>query len=237
MEYMTKQDMARMRREKKRENRKKQLRIRLVCLGVLAVVIIAGLLYKWNVISHAYYYNKDFGIADYKSEVDGDGDGIDDQTDILEGVRAYIATNPKYKSVYYAGGYPDDEYGVCTDVVAQGFLNAGYDLMELVSADIAAAPEEYNIDTPDKNIDFRRVRNLYVFFQRHATSLTTDVSEIDQWQGGDIIVFESHIGIISDKRNYNGTVFIIHHGSPIQAGYEQDILEGRDDIIGHFRWN
>lgn len=229
-----------MKREKGSGKRKKQLRWRMalfVVFAVLAVVIVIGLLYKLNVIPHAYYYNKDFGIADYKSEVDNDGDGIDDQTDILEGVRAYVATNPKYKSVYYAGGYPDDEYGVCTDVVAQGFLNAGYDLMELVSADIAAAPEAYNIEIPDKNIDFRRVRNLYVFFQRHAASLTTNVDEIDQWQGGDIIVFESHIGIVSDKRNKDGVVFIIHHGSPMQSGYEQDILSGRDDIIGHFRWN
>ena len=237
MEYMTRQDMVRMRREKNKTRRKKKLRICFICFGVLTVAIVASLLYKWNVIPHAYYYNKDFGIADYKSKVDGDNDGIDDQTDILEGVRAYIDTKPQYKSVYYAGGYPDDEYGVCTDVVAQGFLYAGYDLMELVNADIAVAPEEYNIETPDKNIDFRRVRNLHVFFKRHAISLTTDVSEIDQWQGGDIIIFEdSHIGIISDKRNHNGTVFIIHHGSPTQAGYEQDILDGRDDIVGHFRW-
>lgn len=191
-----------------------------------------------NVIPHTYYYNSHFGIATYRSDADYDGDGIDDQTDILQGVRAYVATKPKYKSAYYAGGYPDDGYGVCTDVVAQGFLNAGYDLRELVSADIAAAPEAYNIATPDKNIDFRRVRNLSVFFERHAISLTTDITKIEEWQGGDIIIFEDdHIGIISDKRNGNGTVFIIHHGSPLQAGYEQDILEGRDDIVGHYRWN
>ena len=239
MEYNSPDEIRSVKREKKVRKRKKQVRKYLVVMatiGMLAIVIVIGFLYKWNVIPHKYYYNKDFGIEDYKSNVDKDGDGIDDQTDILEGVRAYIATNPKYKSVYYAGGYPDDEYGVCTDVVAQGFLNAGYDLMELVSKDIQEAPEEYNIETPDKNIDFRRVRNLNVFFRRHAISLTTDVDDIEEWQGGDIIVFESHIGIVSDKRNTSGTVFIIHHGSPTQLDYEQDILEGRDDIIGHFRW-
>lgn len=220
------------------EQRRKQIIRRVLIFGVLAVVIIIGILYKLNVIPHPYYYNSHFGIITYKSEVDMDGDGIDDQTDILQGVRSYIATKPKYKSVYYAGGYPTDEYGVCTDVVAQGFLNAGYDLKELVSADIMEAPTAYNIKTPDSNIDFRRVRNLRVFFQRHAISLTTDVTDIEEWQGGDIIIFkDDHIGIISDKRNGNGTVFIIHHGSPMQAGYEQDILEGRDDIVGHYRWN
>ncbi|MBQ8625842.1 MAG: DUF1287 domain-containing protein [Agathobacter sp.] len=223
---------------KSQEERKRQIVRRCLVVGILVVVILVGVLYQFNVIPHNYYYNSHFGITTYKSDVDYDEDGIDDQTDILEGVRAYIATNPKYKSVYYAGGYPTDEYGVCTDVVAQGFLNAGYDLRELVSADIEAAPEAYNIANPDKNIDFRRVRNLRVFFERHAISLTTDVAKVEEWQGGDIIIFEDdHIGIISDKRNGNGTVFIIHHGSPMQAGYEQDILEGRDDIVGHYRWN
>ena len=55
----------------------------------------------------------------YLSQRDSDGDGIDDQTDILESARSYLATRPKYKSKYYAGGYPDDGYGVCTDVVIQ----------------------------------------------------------------------------------------------------------------------
>ena len=240
MEYIIEKTMDRTKRTGRiKTKRQKQLRIRILSVLIVVIILVigAGILYKWNIIPHKRYTNGDFGIEKYKSDVDKDGDGIDDQTDILEGVRKYIATEPQYKSVYYAGGYPDDEYGVCTDVVAQGFLNAGYDLMELVSEDIANAPEAYNIDIPDKNIDFRRVRNLKVFFKRHAISLTTDVSKIEQWQGGDIVIFESHIGIISDKRNSNGTVFIIHHGSPTQAGYEQDIFEGRDDIIGHFRWN
>ena len=204
---------------------------------LLFVVIGVAVMYKLNVIPHKYYYNSHFGIETYKSQVDKDGDGIDDQSDILFGVRDYIDNKPKYKSVYYAGGYPTDEYGVCTDVVAQGFLAAGYDLRELVDADIQAHREDYNIDVVDKNIDFRRVRNLYVYFQHTAISLTTDVKQIDQWQGGDVIVFKDHIGIISDIRNVNGVPFIIHHGSPHQIGYEQDILEGRDDIIGHFRIN
>lgn len=38
-------------------------------------------------------------IAPYTSSVDKDGDGIDDQNDILQNARAYIATKPAYKSV------------------------------------------------------------------------------------------------------------------------------------------
>lgn len=202
-------------------------------LGILAIFIY--ILYILNIIPHRKYTNEDFGIATYTSTMDKDGDGIDDQTDILQNVRTYIATEPTYKSKYYAGGYPDDGYGVCTDVVAQGLLHAGYDLQQLVDADIAANPDMYDVEKADPNIDFRRVRNLIVYFSNHAISLTTDISEIDQWQGGDIIVFEKHIGIISDKRNKDGVPFIIHHANPAQRQYEEDILGYRNDIVGHFR--
>lgn len=47
-------------------------------------------------------------ITPYTSSSDRDCDGIDDQTDILEGAIRYIASRPKYKSKYYVDGYPDD---------------------------------------------------------------------------------------------------------------------------------
>ena len=179
--------------------------------------------------------NADFGIPDYHSSVDMDGDGIDDQTDILQGARDYIATGPVYKSKYYATGYPDDQYGVCTDVVANAMKAAGYDLMELVDEDILAEPQVYGIEEPDVNIDFRRVQNLKVYFGRNAISLTTDIHDISEWQGGDIVIFENHIGIVSDKRNDNGVSYVIHHNDPFQESYEEDLLEKRDDIVGHYR--
>ena len=63
-----------------------------------------------------------------------------------------------------------------------------------------------------------------------------DIKDFKEWQGGDIIVFKNHIGIISDKRNKNGIPFIIHHASPVQRAYEEDILEVKTDIIGHYRY-
>ena len=74
-------------------------------------------------------------IPQIHSSSDRDQDGIDDQTDILEGALAYIASRPRYKSRYYQTGYPDDGCGVCTDVVAAALKNAGYDLMLLVEED------------------------------------------------------------------------------------------------------
>ncbi len=180
--------------------------------------------------------DKKFSIKRYVSKTDKDGDGKDDSSDILQAALDYVAKKPVYESKYYAGGYPDDGYGVCTDVVAFALRDAGYDLMELVSEDIKNAPEAYNIENPDKNIDFRRVVNLDVYFKRHAESLTLDVSEIAEWQPGDIVVFEGHIGIISDTRNFKGIPYVIHHGSVTQKSYVQDILEkNRNHIIGHYR--
>ena len=174
-------------------------------------------------------------IPQFHSCVDRDDDGVDDQTDILNGALAYVSTHPKYKSRYYETGYPDDGYGVCTDVVAYALKNAGYDLQALVDTDIREHPEEYGITAPDKNIDFRRVRNLKVFFSRNTVKLTTNVSETEQWQGGDIVIFERHIGIVSDWRNKNGVPYVIHHNDPWQTAYEQDVLEKRTDIVGHYR--
>lgn len=216
---------------------KKRAMIFLTICIIVVVSLVITLVYILNIIPHSQYENIDFNIEIYKSEVDKDGDGVDDQTDMLTSVRKYIETKPVYKSKYYATGYPDDQYGVCTDVVAFGMKNTGYDLMELVNQDIVNHKENYNIETVDKNIDFRRVRNLNVYFKNNIISLTTDLSKIEEWQGGDIIVFKDHIGVISDKRNRKGIPFLIHHANPVQVNYEEDVLEfyGQDYIIGHYR--
>ena len=181
------------------------------------------------------FKKSDFNIKTYKSNIDKYNDGIDDQTDILNNTKDYIKTNPKYKSKYYATGYPDDEYGVCTDVVAFALKNAGYDLMNLVNEHIKTNKNLYDIDVIDKNIDFRRVQNLKVYLDNNAIALTTDINKIKEWQGGDIVVFKNHIGIVSDNRNKKGINFIIHHANFYQRYYEEDILEYRNDIVGHYR--
>ena len=203
--------------------------------GILAL-IVAFILFRYQHASVRRPVDRYAGnIEQVCSSVDADGDGIDDQTDILENALRYAATRPKYKSKYYENGYPDDGFGVCTDLVAFALRDAGYDLMQLVSEDIRANGSGYDVDAPDANIDFRRVRNLRVYLEGHAVKLTTDKKDIEAWQGGDIIVFENHIGIVSDRRNAEGLPYIIHHNDPWQTAYEQDILGSRDDITGHYR--
>ena len=214
----------------------KKKKIILIIIPLLIIlVLIIYFLYTINIIPHKKYTNADFNIENYISKTDQDKDGIDDQTDIINNTRKYIKTKPKYKSKYYQTGYPNDEFGVCTDVVAISLKESGYDLMELVNNHIKENKILYDIETIDKRIDFRRVKNLNIYFKNTAISLTTNINEIEKWQGGDIVVFEKHIGIISDKRNKKGIPFVIHHANPYQIQYEEDILENRTDIIAHYR--
>ena len=214
---------------------KKKILIIVTNFLIVLIIVVLYAIYRFNYIPHKKYINEDFNIKTYISKTDKDNDGIDDQTDILNNVRDYIKTNPKYKSKYYATGYPNDEYGVCTDVVAFGLKGAGYDLMNLVNEHIKTNRNLYDIDVIDKNIDFRRVQNLKVYLDNNAIALTNDINKIKEWQGGDIVVFKNHIGIVSDKRNKKGVPFIIHHANPYQRYYEEDILEYRNNIIGHYR--
>ena len=167
---------------------------------------------------------------------DADADGIPDQADILRGALDYVATRPRYKSAYFVGGWPTDGTGVCTDVIAYGLRAAGYDLPALVDADKREAPDQYFGVPPDKNIDYRRVPNLAVYFSRHSTALTTDLNDTSQWQGGDIVIFgDDHIGIVSDRRNAQGIPYLIHHAHPAQRYYEENALATARDITGHYR--
>lgn len=215
---------------------KKKIKNYLIIVFITIIIIIISILlgiYDKNNLFRKYS-NLDFNIKDYKSKIDKDNDGIDDQTDILNNCKEYIKEKPKYKSKYYNTGYPNDEYGVCTDVVAFAMKDAGYDLQDLVNKDIIQNKDNYNIETIDKNIDFRRVRNLKIYFDRNSIVLTNDYKKIEEWQGGDIVIFKEHIGIVSDRRNKAGITYVIHHANPFQRNYEEDILEHLE-ILGHYR--
>lgn len=209
-----------------------------VGIAIAIVLIIAGGV--WAIGFNYVHITSAARPADfYRGESLGQSDDAGEQAAlqkaILDGALEYVATFPAYRSRYYESGYPDDGYGVCTDVVAFALLHAGYDLQELVYTDYLAQPNAYDITEPDANIDFRRVRNLQVFFERNAQSLTTDLVDIDDWQGGDIAVFDGHIGIVSDRRRADGVPYLIHHANPFQLHYEEDAL-GSYDVVGHFRF-
>jgi len=148
---------------------------------VLILIIFFGVIafFKADFIKIKSYSAQDFGIEILKSENDKDQDGIDDYQDIFEGALEFIKQKPRYKSKYYEGGYPTDEFAVCTDLIWFALKNAGYDLKSLIDEDILNNLEDYDIDNVDPNIDFRRVKNLEVFFKKYTENLTIDVLEIE----------------------------------------------------------
>ncbi len=209
-------------------------------VAAAAAALLLSVLDYWNLLPHKTYTAEHFGIETLQSPLDADGDGIDDYTDILLGARQDAENHPKYDPSYFSGGYPPENRGVCTDVVWRALQNAGYDLKAMIDADIARNTALYPRvqGTPDPNIDFRRVPNLRVFFDRHAECLTLDPKDIAAWQPGDIVTFGSrHVGIISDQRNRDGIPYLIHNSG--QPRREEDALlrcHRNHPISGHYRW-
>lgn len=218
-------------------SKKKMFKILSIVFLLSCAAIAVYYLNYWNLIPKRYYSAEKFGIKTLRSSVDYNKNGIDDYTDIMLGARKDAENKPKYDGSYQDGGYPPDNIGVCTDVVWRAFKNAGYCLKDMVDNDIRKNINSYPDANGkrDPNIDFRRVPNLKVFFERYAISLTLDPSKIDQWQPGDIVTYgESHIAIVSDRRNKKGIPYIIHNSN--QPVREENALT-RSKISGHFRFD
>lgn len=198
---------------------------------MLALIILLAIISFYHTGLFGKIFNKSYVSLITKSDIDYDNDGIDDYSDILEGAKKFIDKKPRYKSAYYDGGYPTDDNYVCTDIIWFALKNAGYDFKKLIDEDISNNKKEYDEDVGDKNIDFRRVRNINVFLERNTMSLS--VSSIDTFNPGDIVVYKDHIAIVSDRKNSKGINYILHHDG--YHDYEDDGLF-RKDIIGHYRW-
>ena len=196
---------------------------------VLFLILILSVISFYKTGLYDKIFKKSSTIEIIKSDIDKDNDGIDDYSDILEGAKKFIKDEPKYKSKYYDGGYPTDEYRVCTDLIWYALDNAGYDFKALIDEDIKKNKEAYDSDVGDTNIDFRRVRNIKVYLDRNVRSL----SLYKDFNPGDIVVYKNHIAIVSDKVNSKGENYIIHQHA--FYNYEDDGLF-RDKIIGHYRW-
>lgn len=219
---------------------KKVIKLVLIVVIILILLLIIGVATYFLTQTYKRVYTaKDFNIETVYSRIDYNQNGVDDYTDILLGARKDAENHPTYKSAYYSGGYPPENEGVCTDVVWRAFKNAGYDLKSMIDEDIKNNTKDYPAvnGKPDPNIDFRRVRNLKVYFKKICYTLTNDIKEIKEWQPGDIVIFgNSHIGIISDKRNKEAVPYLIHNAA--QPLREEDTLElwnNNTPITAHYR--
>ncbi|MGM9988584.1 MAG: DUF1287 domain-containing protein [Bacillaceae bacterium] len=187
---------------------------------------------------------KKVNVPNEYSKADNNNNGIADPIDIVNGARKEAKNKTPYKSNYYDGGYPPDNEGVCTDVIWRGLKQAGITLKTEMDKDIATNTKLYprTDGKPDANIDFRRVPNQHVFFNRHLISLPTeiisgDINNLKQWQPGDIVVYRKdydHVAIVSDKRTRDGIPYIIHNNPPFAS--EIKITSLANPIAGHYRW-
>lgn len=177
---------------------------------------------------------------------DTNHNGTPDALDIVKGARREVKRGTVYDGSYYQSGYPPEGKGACTDVIWRAFKSAGYNLKLMVDEDIQSTPQAYGTTglNPEPGIDFRRVKNLQVFFTRHAQQLTTEVkpgeaNNLVEWQPGDIVVFGpplEHIGIISDRRRRDGVPLLIHNAGPT-ASEGNYLLHWPSKITYHFRFN
>ena len=168
---------------------------------------------------------------------DFNGNGFTDRQDLVAGARRDAVNHPNYDPSYFEEGWPPEDTGVCADVIWRAFREAGYDLRAMISADIAAHQGDYpTIVEPNDAIDFRRVRNLKVFFDKYAESLTCDLNDRGAWQPGDIAVFrtDKHIGIISDRTAEDGTPLLLHNGG--QEDREENYLVSHE-VTSHYRFD
>lgn len=254
--YSGNQELARRAAARKAAARKKKL-CRLLLLLIAALILISAvwILRNWNgllneveaggkIVCDFNGHNKrltgeDFGIETVHSPVDFNNNGVDDYTDILQGAKADAKRCPRYDGTYCAGGYPPDDVGVCTDVVWRALKQAGYSLRNMVDEDITRRPWAYSaVNAQDWNIDFRRVKNLRVFFDEYAQVLTNDIEKIEEWQPGDIVIFgdDRHIGVVSDRRNEAGHAYILHNSG--QPDREQDYLGTETaTVAAHYRFD
>lgn len=160
--------------------------------------------------------------------------------------RSLIGKVTSYDTSYYQGAYPPDDRGACTDLVERALRENGYKLKDLIDEDMRNNPELYPHE-PDPNINFRRVRNVKIFLDRHAQKVSTCISRVcfkdNIWQAGDIVTYNQipgglwHIAIISNKVKTDGDItipYLIHnHGS---GAVEDDLLLlWPAAISGHYR--
>ncbi len=213
--------------------------LRAVCILISGIIAAAAIfmLDFFGLLPQKSYDAEYFGIETVKSTVDFNGNGTDDYTDILIGARKDAENKPEYTDKYYAGGYPPENEGVCTDLVWRAFALQAIRCAICWTVTYAKTRRiTPRVSERDINIDFRRVPNLKVFFDKYAEKLTTDITEISEFQPGDIVIVNGtkHIGIISDRRAANGVPFILHNGG--QAKREENAL-WKMSITAHYRFN
>jgi len=165
---------------------------------------------------------------------------------LVESARDQIGVVTKYSNEYWAADKIPENGGACADVVWRTMKGVNFDLQKAIEEDIVKNINDYPQSPPmDANINFRRVKIVRVYLEKHAQKLPIeivpyDLESLQRWQGGDIVTFAQlpngleHIAVVSDKRRIDGVPLIIHNYG--KGVLEDDyLLAWPSAITGHYR--
>lgn len=147
----------------------------------------------------------------------------------------------RYQQLAYPGGDVPIERGVCTDVLIRAYRKLGIDLQQLVHQDMTGAwnayPHQWQLKSPDSNIDHRRVPNLQTYFTRHGKALAVSTDPL-AYLPGDIVTWTlppslPHIGIVSGEKSTDGVPLVIHN---VGAGTQLEDRLFAWPLTGHYRY-
>lgn len=153
-----------------------------------------------------------------------------------------VSYDPTYFQMDYPNGDVPNGKGVCTDVVIRAYRKLGIDLQKEVHEDMktnfSKYPTNWGLNSPDKNIDHRRVPNLMTFFNRKGTSKPITTNSTD-YLPGDIVCWNlggsvTHIGIIVNRKSSDGQRFLLVHN--IGGGQVLEDCLFNFKIIGHYQY-
>lgn len=156
-----------------------------------------------------------------------------------------ITYDPAYYKIPYPGGDVPSGKGVAADLVLRCYRKVGIDLQQSVHEDMEKNfriyPQLWAAQSPDTNIDHRRVQNLQKFFSHKSAALTTE-SDPSQYKPGDIVVWalsnsaDMHVGIVTPGPPGSGDApWVVHH--PAGGGVQWENAVFQYLILGHFRYH
>jgi uncharacterized protein YijF (DUF1287 family) len=160
----------------------------------------------------------------------------------IEQTKVTTGYDPAYVGIDYPGGDVPLETGVCSDVLVRAFRKTGLDLQKEIHDDMGRArsayPTKWGANSPDSNIDHRRVLNLMTYFERQGKTLPISINR-DDYRPGDIVAWDlgndvDHIGVVVNIWSDQTKGYLIVHNIGAGARAEDVLLNW--EIIGHYRY-
>jgi uncharacterized protein len=215
---------------------------------IVAIAVVAGIFFGKPLIGGA--------LAAEKGPTDAQAEVITEQLDSAGGFANELAAEAlrysgrqlTYDPAYYKIQYPEGDVpaakGVAADLVVRCYRKLGIDLQREIHEDMEKSfrvyPQLWDAQTPDANIDHRRVPNLRRFFSNKGTTLSTG-NDPSYYKPGDIVVWalansaDMHTGIIVPGPIGSGqTPWVVHHPAGGGVKWEDAIFQYQ--ILGHFRF-